>query len=95
MFSHASVILFTIGLMDTWSLIILVGYSVNPCYGAVGAHPTGMLFCGLCFHGKFPTLFKVTCRKTKDTFWSALASWVVQIVINFLLVISFPLSGNF
>ena len=30
MFSHASVILFTIGLMDTRSLLILVGYSVSP-----------------------------------------------------------------
>ena len=35
MFSHASVILFTICLMDTWSLLILVGYSVTPCYGVV------------------------------------------------------------
>ena len=102
MFSHTSVILFTIGLMDTrckwtlapspvyisplpnmaiipvndrksrqnpvpwpymvrrqmnrWgffymvhrSLLILVGYSVIPCYGAVGTHSTGMLsFCEL------------------------------------------------
>ena len=47
MFSQASVILFTIGLMATWSLLILVGYSVtaHPFYGAVGTHPTGMLSC--------------------------------------------------
>ena len=38
MFSQASVILSTIGLMDTRSLLILVGYSV-------GTHPTGMLSC--------------------------------------------------
>ena len=48
--SHASVILFTIGLMDTWSLLILVGYSVTPRYGAVGTHPTGMLFCSTFLH---------------------------------------------
>ena len=41
MFSHASMILFTIGLMDTRSLLILVGYLVSPCYG-VGTHPTGI-----------------------------------------------------
>ena len=36
-----------ISLMATWSLLILVGYSVtaHPCYGAVGMHPTGMLSC--------------------------------------------------
>ena len=45
MFPHASVILFTIGLMDTRSLLILVGYSVTPCYGAVGTHTTEMLSC--------------------------------------------------
>ena len=44
MFSQASVILSTIGLMSTRSLLILVGYSVA-CYGAVGTHPTGMLSC--------------------------------------------------
>ena len=44
LFSQASVILSTIGLMPTWSLLILVGYSVT-CYGAVGTHPTGMLSC--------------------------------------------------
>ena len=43
MFSHTSVILFTIDLMDTQSLLILVSYSVTPCYGAVSTHPTGML----------------------------------------------------
>ena len=41
MFSQASVILSTIGLMDTRSLLILVGYSV-------GTHPTGMLSCFYC-----------------------------------------------
>ena len=45
MFSHASVILFTIGLMDTQSLLILVGYSVTPSYSAVSTHPTGMFSC--------------------------------------------------
>ena len=43
MFSHASVILFTIVLMDNRSLLLLVGNSVTPCYGAGGAHPIGML----------------------------------------------------
>ena len=43
MFSHASVILFTISLMDTQSLLILVGYSVipHPCYSVVGTYNTG------------------------------------------------------
>ena len=45
MFSHMSVILFTIGLMDTQSLLILVNYSDTPCYGVVGTHPTGILSC--------------------------------------------------
>ena len=45
MFSHVSVILFTIGLMDNQPLLILVGYSVTPCYSAIGTHPTGMLSC--------------------------------------------------
>ena len=31
MFSHSSVILFTIGLVDTWSLLILVGVCVCIC----------------------------------------------------------------
>ena len=31
MFLHTSVIPFTIGLMDTLSLLTLVGYSVAPC----------------------------------------------------------------
>ena len=44
MFSQASVILSTIGLMPTRSLLMLVGYSVT-CYGAVGKHPTGMFSC--------------------------------------------------
>ena len=44
MFLQASVILSTIGLMLTWSLLILVGYSVT-CYGAVGTHSAGMLSC--------------------------------------------------
>ena len=58
MFSQASVILSTIGLMLTGSLLILVGYSVT-CHGAVGMHPTGMLSClqDLCLnpvnYGKF------------------------------------------
>ena len=43
MFSHVSVILFTISLLDTWSLLILAGYSVTPCYGMVSMHPTGIL----------------------------------------------------
>ena len=42
MFSHASVILFISGLMDTQSLLILVGYSVTPCYGT---HPPEILSC--------------------------------------------------
>ena len=42
MFSLASVILFTIGLVGTGSLLILVG-----SYGAVGTHPTEMLSCHL------------------------------------------------
>ena len=47
MFSQASVILSTIGLMDTWSLLTLDGYSVtaHSCYGAVGTHHPGMLSC--------------------------------------------------
>ena len=44
MFSQASVILSTIGLMSSQSLFILVGYSVT-CYGAVDTHPNGMLSC--------------------------------------------------
>ena len=38
MFSEACANLFTIGLMATRSLL-------NPCYGAVSTHPTGMLSC--------------------------------------------------
>ena len=38
MFSQACVILFTMGLMATRSLFVLVSYSV-------GTHPTGMLAC--------------------------------------------------
>ena len=51
MFSQASVILSTIGLMPTGSLLILVGYSVT-CHGAVGMHPTGTLSClqDFCFN---------------------------------------------
>ena len=47
MFSRASLTLFTIGFMATWSLLILVGYSVTarPCYGTVGTEHTGMLSC--------------------------------------------------
>ena len=45
MFSHASVILFTIGLRDTWLLLILVDYLVTPCHGAVSTHPTRMHSC--------------------------------------------------
>ena len=48
MFSRASVILSTIGLMPTGNLLILVGYS-GTWYGVVGAHPTGMLTCVLGF----------------------------------------------
>ena len=47
-FSQASVILSTIGLMPTWSLLILVGYSVT-CCGAVFTHPTGMLSCWIAY----------------------------------------------
>ena len=47
MFSQVSVILFTIGLMATQSLLILVDYSVtaHPCYSGVSTHPTGTLSC--------------------------------------------------
>ena len=38
--------------MDTWSLLILVGYSVTPWCGAVGTHPTGMLSCSQFFVNK-------------------------------------------
>ena len=40
MFSHTSVILFTIDLIDTRLLIL-----VTPCYGTVGMHPKGMFSC--------------------------------------------------
>ena len=49
MFSQACVILFTIGLMATWS-------PFQPCYGTVGTHPTLMFSCGkiknvtLCYY---------------------------------------------
>ena len=45
MFSQASIILSTIGLMPARSLLILVGYLVT----AVGTHPTGMLTCAFYF----------------------------------------------
>ena len=61
MFSHASVILFTIGLMDTQSLLILVGYSFTPCYGAVGTHPTGMLSC----YNLFPPYITSTLKQVQ------------------------------
>ena len=46
MFSHASVILFTIGLMDTWSLLFLIGYSVT-------AHPYRLLGHSLLRRGRY------------------------------------------
>ena len=52
MFSQASVILSTIGLMNTRSLLILVGYSVT--YGAVDTHPTGMLSCSILLSRQTP-----------------------------------------
>ena len=64
MFSQASVILSTIGLMATQSLLILVGYSVtvHHCYSAVGTHPTGMLSSFLliwCWFGMNANKFKL------------------------------------
>ena len=56
MFSHASVILFTIGLVDTQLLLILAGYSATPCYGVVGTHPTRMFLFKFIFHTAFHRL---------------------------------------
>ena len=50
MFSHAFVILSTIGLMDIWSLLILVGFLATPSYNAVSTHPIGILsYCFFLF----------------------------------------------
>ena len=59
MFSQASVILSTIGLVPTWPLLILFGYLVT-CYGAVGTCPNGMLSCLIL---KFGKVKHCACRK--------------------------------
>ena len=42
--------------MDTRSLLIFVGYSVTPCYDAVGMHTNGMLFYYRPHHSCFKVM---------------------------------------
>ena len=82
MFSQASVILFTISLMDTRSLVILVGYSVTPCYGAVVMHATGMLSCLKFFLFKKSSILCVLCLANVASLYSC-PHYLYQLSVKF------------
>ena len=90
MFSRASVILSTIGLMPTRSLLILVGYLVT-CYSAVGTQPTGMLACFFIISYLKHDLIRSStdiyvkftwqkCFKNKQMLPFAVAEWLASLI---------------